>query len=64
MGIAAILTPLVPGLVQGLLSILQAIRADSATTDEQKATVKAQIDRLSAELDHQVQAVLGAPDVQ
>lgn len=46
MGAFAILIPLIPGLVQSVLNIVSAIRADEGTPEE----VKSKLDSISADL--------------
>lgn len=46
MGAATILIPLIPGLIQSVLSIVTAIRGDPGTPDE----IKIKLDNLSAGL--------------
>jgi hypothetical protein len=46
MGLAALLIPLIPGLVQGVLAIVQAIRDHEDTPD----TLKTRLDAISSDL--------------
>lgn len=64
MGVAALLIPLIPPMIEGLTAVIKAVRSDPATTPEQKAVVAAQLKRLGVELDATVQDVLDAPDVK
>lgn len=51
--LAAALIPLIPGLVNGIVSIVRLIRSDPGVPDEQKAA----LDALSARLDATAEAV-------
>ncbi len=58
MPIAALLIPLIPGLVQSVMGIVNAVRADPGTTEE----TKAQLDALSLDL-QSVAAKVAAVDL-